>query len=198
MMQLLWNHEKALEAIDNLPYVVYNSVKRAMDDLAANVYGRRLGLQIAELLDPDLVICSLKAQDAEKVIRYLGGLLYEKGLVRETFVEATLAREKEMPTGLPIGEINAAIPHADIEHVVEPALAVATLNEPVSFQVMVDPDESVKVSIVFLLALNKPHDQIEMLQKVAMILQDSTLLRALMGAKSSREILEILSKWTPA
>jgi len=33
---------------------------------------------------------------------------------------------------------------------------------------------------------------------VAMILQDSTLLRALMGAKSSREILEILSKWTPA
>jgi len=183
--------------ISPIRYIII--LRSAMDeDLAADVYGRQLGLEIAELLDPDLVICGLKAQDAEKVIRYLGSLLYERGLVRDTFVEATLAREKEMPTGLPIGEINAAIPHADIEHVVEPALAVATLNEPVSFQVMVDPDESVKVSIVFLLALNKPHDQIEMLQKVAMILQDSTLLQALMGAKSSREMLEILSKWTPA
>jgi PTS system galactitol-specific IIA component len=151
-------------------------------------------LEIAELLDPDLVICNLKARDAEKVIRHLGGLLYEKGLVKGTFVEATLAREKEMPTGLPIGEINAAIPHADIEHVIEPALALATLHEFVSFQVMVNPEESVKVSIVFLLALNKPHDQIEMLQKVAMVLQDSALLRDLKRAKSSKEMVEILSK----
>jgi PTS system galactitol-specific IIA component len=149
-------------------------------------------LEIAELLDPDFVICNLKALDAEKVIRHLGGLLYEKGLVKDTFVEAILAREKEMPTGLPIGEINAAIPHADIEHVIEPALAVATLREPVSFQVMVNPEESVEVSIVFLLALNKPHDQIEMLQKVAMVLQDSALLRDLKAARSSEEMLEVL------
>ena len=155
-------------------------------------------MEIGELLDPGLIFCGLKAKDSEDAIRQLGQALYEKGLVRETFVEAVLEREKEMPTGLPLDEMNAAIPHADIEHVIEPALAIATLDKPVPFRVMVNPNETVDVTLIFLLALNKPHDQIEMLQKVAMVLQDSDLLRDLKRANSAAEIMEILSKGTSA
>jgi len=151
-------------------------------------------VKINELLDPELVFCGLKARDSEDAIRRLGQALYKKGLVKETFVEAVLEREKEMPTGLPLNEMNAAIPHADIEHVIEPALAIATLDKPVLFRVMVNPDETVDVTLIFLLALNKPHDQIEMLQKVAMVLQDSGLLRDLKQANSAAEIMEILSR----
>ena len=145
-----------------------------------------------------MVFCGLKARDSEDAIRQLGQALYEKGLVRETFVGAVLEREKEMPTGLPLDEMNAAIPHADIEHVIEPALAIATLDKPVSFRVMVNPEETVDVTLIFLLALNKPHDQIEMLQKVAMVLQDPDLLRDLKRANSAAEIMEILSRESPA
>jgi PTS system galactitol-specific IIA component len=151
-------------------------------------------VEISELLDPRLIFCGLKAKDSEEAIRRIGQVLYERSLVRETFVEAVLEREREMPTGLPLDEMNAAIPHADIEHVIKPALAIATLDKPVPFRVMVDPDETIGVILIFLLALNKPHDQIEMLQKVAMVLQDSALLRDLKRAKSSKEMVEILSK----
>ena len=103
-----------------------------------------------------------------------------------------------MPTGLPLDEMNAAIPHADIEHVIKPALAIAILDKPVPFRVMVNPDETVDVTLIFLLALNKPHNQIEMLQKVAMVLQDSDLLRDLKRTNSVTEIMEIFSRETPA
>ena len=40
-----------------------------------------------------------------------------------------------MPTGLPLaGGINAAIPHMDLEDVLKPGVALATLLEPVIFQ----------------------------------------------------------------
>lgn len=97
-------------------------------------------MEIGELLDRELIFCGLKAKDSEEAIRRIGQAMYERGLVKETFVEAVLEREREMPTGLPLDEINAAIPHADIEHVIKPALTIATLNEPVLFRVMVDLD----------------------------------------------------------
>lgn len=153
-------------------------------------------MEITEVLDPDLVLCGLKANGAEDVIRKLGKLLYKKGKVKKSFVEATIAREKEMPTGLPIGNINAAIPHTDIEHVNKPSLAIGILNKPIPFGIMINPKELVEVSIVFLLALNKPHDQIEMLQKVALILQNSSILKELKQSKNSIQVVKVLSKWS--
>lgn len=151
-------------------------------------------MKLTELLDPELVICNLEAQSPEEALKFLSCKLYEKGLVKETFEQAVLKREREMPTGLPIGDINAAIPHADIEHVIKPSIAIATLAKPLPFRVMVDPDSFVDVKIIFLLALNEPHAQIQMLQTLATILQDSSLLQGLEKARSPKEIIEILSQ----
>src|SRR5690606_40789485 len=90
------------------------------------------------LLHPEAIFVNLDAADSTAVITELGNRLLKLGAVKEGFVEATLAREASMPTGLPLmGEFNAALPHVDIEYVNRPALALATLTRPVIFKNMV-------------------------------------------------------------
>jgi PTS system galactitol-specific IIA component len=136
----------------------------------------------------------LEAQSSEDVIRALGTRLLQLGYVKDDFIEATLKREASMPTGLPLGgEINAAIPHVDIEYVNRSALALATLKQPVPFYNMVEIDEVVPVQLVIMLALDKPKSQIEMLQTVSGILQQPELIERIMKASTSAEVLALLS-----
>jgi len=71
---------------------------------------------------------------------------------------------------------------------------MATLAKPVTFQNMVVPDESINVHIVFLLALDEPHAQIEMLQEVAGVVQNTDLLELLMTATDPKEVLAAFAK----
>ena len=81
-------------------------------------------MSIAKFLSPDAIMLNLTVESSEEVIRALGGTLLERGLVKDDFIEATLKREAEMPTGLPLGgDVNAAIPHVDIEYVNQSAQA---------------------------------------------------------------------------
>ena len=150
---------------------------------------------LTELLDPDAIVLHYPAQDAEDVIRLLSQKLLDKGYVRESFADATLAREAKLPTGLALGgNIHAAIPHTDVEHVIKPAVALATLSQSVTFQHMIAPDEKVEVQIVFLLALEQPKTQVTMLQEVASVLQDQALIQRLMSADTPKQILAALDQ----
>jgi PTS system galactitol-specific IIA component len=91
------------------------------------------------------------------------------------------------------GDINAAIPHTDIEHVVKSGLGMATLVNPVTFQNMIAPDEAVPVRLVFILALDQPKAQIEMLQEIAGVLQNPDLVARLMQARDFDGIKAALS-----
>jgi PTS system galactitol-specific IIA component len=150
-------------------------------------------MNIHEFLDPKAIRLRSTARTSEAIIRDLGGMLYKLGYVKDGFVEATLEREASMPTGLPLGgEINAAIPHVDIEYVNKPALALATLQYPVPFSNMVDPDDIVPVRMVIMLALDKPKSQIEMLQSVSELLQNAEIIDKMMKAYWPGQILNIL------
>ena len=99
-----------------------------------------------------------------------------------------------MPTGLPLGgEINAAIPHVDIEFVKKSALGLATLKHDVVFYNMVENDVAVPCRLVIMLALDKPKSQVEMLQSVAALLQDPETIQQLMAASTADEIFAALS-----
>jgi galactitol PTS system EIIA component len=148
---------------------------------------------INELLDPKAVLLQVEAADAADIITRLGGILNNLGCVQDDFVEATLAREASMPTGLPLsGAINAAIPHVDLNYVRRPAVALATLKRPVIFHNMVDVEEDVPVRLVIMLALDKPKSQIETLQQVAGILQKPEVVDQLMAATRVEEVTAIL------
>lgn len=145
---------------------------------------------MAELLTPQHVLLRIQADSAEEVIRRLAALLEAEGLVRPSFTEAVLERERTNPTGLPLaGELHVAIPHADVAHVIAPALAVATLERPVSFRNMVNPEEMVPVSVVILMALNEPHGQVEMLRRLAALFQDAERVRRIYEARSPEELI---------
>jgi galactitol PTS system EIIA component len=148
-----------------------------------------MAMNILDFLAPNLVSLHYTAKDSADVITHLGRLLFEAGCVRETFVGAALDRESRLPTGLPLsGEINAAIPHTEVEHVIKPALAMATLTAPVAFQNMVSPEEAVPCQLVFVMALDQPKAQIEMLQEIAGVLQEPSLLNSLMSAVTFEDI----------
>lgn len=150
-------------------------------------------LTLSDFLVPEAVILGMEAEDASEVIRTIGGKLLFAGYVRETFIDAVLEREKTIPTGLPLsGDHHAAIPHTDVEHVIKPGLGMATLVRPVVFNNMISPQETVEVRLVFVLALDQPKSQIEMLQEVAQVLQRPDVVNALMKAKDLPQVHEAL------
>ena len=151
-------------------------------------------MNIVDFLVPSSMALHYAATDSKDVITHLGKLLFEAGYVRESFVDAALERESRLPTGLPLsGDVNAAIPHTDVEHVRKPGLALATLSTPVTFQNMVSPEEGVPCQLVFVMALDQPKAQIEMLQEIAGVLQSPAMIKRLMSANDFEEIRSAFS-----
>ena len=146
-------------------------------------------MNILDFLVPSSVALHYAASDSKDVISHLGRLLFDAGYVRDSFVDAALDRESRLPTGLPLsGDVNAAIPHTEVEHVLKPGLAMATLSAPVTFQNMVSPEEAVPCQLVFVMALDQPKAQIEMLQEIAGILQSPAVINSLMQANDFEQV----------
>jgi PTS system galactitol-specific IIA component len=70
---------------------------------------------------------------------------------------------------------------------------MATLSAPVTFQNMVSPEEAVPCQLVFVMALDQPKAQIEMLQEIAGILQNPAVIQSLMQANDFEEVRATLS-----
>lgn len=150
--------------------------------------------KLLQLLDRDAVCLKMDARDSTDVIENLGIRLFIDGYVKDTFVDAALSREQKLPTGLPLGgEVNAAIPHTDVVHVLKPGVALATLKRPVVFKNMIQPDEEVKVRLVFLLSLEQPKSQIEMLQEIAGVLQKPETVDKLISAATFEDVQAALA-----
>jgi PTS system galactitol-specific IIA component len=116
-----------------------------------------------------LVALDLEANDAKEVISSLAGKLYGQGLVAMEYGAQTWAREELHPTGLPTKPFCIAFPHADAEGVHHSALAVALMKQPVKFRNMADPEESLDVIMVFMLANRNPEEQVQTLRNLAML-----------------------------
>ena len=86
-------------------------------------------------------------------MRALARALLDQTIVRPSFEAALLAREASSPTGLPLEGRKVALPHADPEHVLAPAVALCTLAQPVLFREMGAPERELQVELVALLAL---------------------------------------------
>jgi len=130
-------------------------------------------------VSPSLVTIIEEQLTKEEIVRRVSAPLLAAGLVKESYTNALLEREKSFPTGLPTEGIGVAIPHTDCEHVNMAAMAIGILRHPIQFQNMVDPEQGIDVRILFMLAIDEPHGQIEMLQRLTDVLQDASLLQTL-------------------
>lgn len=144
------------------------------------------------LLDERTVIIDIDANSSDEALDALSTRLVELGYAKESFIEAVKARERVYATGLPANAAGVAIPHTDIEHVNKPALGIGVLKKPVRFRMMGSHDASVEVEIMFMIALNQHHSQIDMLQNLMALIQDDGLLTALKTSKTSKDIITLL------
>lgn len=146
-----------------------------------------------EKLKQELILTKLDADDSDAIFEALGGKLTEQGYCKDTYVDALKAREAEFPTGINMGARGVAIPHTDVSHVNKKAIAIATINHPVSFVEMGTDDEYTQVQVVFMLAVDEK-GHLELLQAILAILQDEEVLKKLINAENAEEVIEIIKE----
>ncbi len=144
------------------------------------------------MIDPELCLVRVEARSAEEIVRALCARLLARGHVLPTFERAALAREKRSPTGLPFPGIAIALPHAEPEHVVAPAIAVATLAAPVPFRQMGSPATKLSVSLVVMPAFSAKEQAGAGLAGLIERLQDDALRDALAAATDAQAIADAL------
>jgi PTS system galactitol-specific IIA component len=132
--------------------------------------------------------CSSK----EEALKKLADDFLAKGLVKDTFFQAVIDREKDYPTGLSINGIGVAIPHTDGIHIIKPQIGFMSLNEPVIFKDMVDANHEIEVSTIFMLGLLKSEQQVDMLQKLVELFQDEVLFKKVIACKNIDEFNDIM------
>ena len=142
----------------------------------------------------DFVLVDLDAADSDAVILALAGSLQNAGLVDPGYGAATIERERHHATGLPTRPFPIAFPHADADGVIESALAVATLKQPVGFYNMADPEEELPVEIVIMLANKSPEEQIQTLRSLAELFGEPEKLTELRNLSSAAAIADWLSE----
>lgn len=134
----------------------------------------------------------LEAVDADSVLTKIANTLYTQGFVKESYVEAILQREANHPTGLPAPGFPIAIPHTDPDHVLESRIAVATLNQPVSFSMMGNPEVKLPVQIVFMLAIKDPKNQPSILKQLMKVFQNQEVLQEIRSSQGEEELQQLL------
>lgn len=76
----------------------------------------------------NLILRDVEAANAEEAIRKVGQRFYDEGFVKDTYIDAVVAREKNYATGLQLADIAVAMPHTDPQHVNRRACASRSLS----------------------------------------------------------------------
>ncbi|MGL9813461.1 PTS system, galactitol-specific IIA component [Enterococcus sp. DIV0098] len=143
--------------------------------------------------DP-LVFAQENFSSREELFEQVAQKASDLGWVREDFLDRIRTREETFPTGIQLMSMGAAIPHTDAECILEEFVAVITLQDSVVFQSMEDNNQQVKAQIVFVLGLNQPHAQLEMLQSLMGLLQNESALSELLLANTATELVSVIKK----
>lgn len=142
-------------------------------------------------------IVKLKANNLKnnkEVLSNLADYLIEEKMVKESFKEAILEREKSYPTGLQFDGYGIALPHTDSQHIIKSQIAIMTLEKPVKFIEMASTDKEIDVKTIFMLALKDSNQHIKILQKVMELLQDKEAMSKIESFDDSKENVDKLIK----
>ncbi|HWO78203.1 MAG TPA: PTS sugar transporter subunit IIA [Bacillus sp. (in: firmicutes)] len=144
--------------------------------------------------DRKITFFNLEVADQMEALKTMANKLYEADLVKSSFQTGILEREKAFPTGLFAIPYGIAIPHTDANKVKVPQIAFASLKNPVRFKQMGNHTNDVDVSLIFMLALKKAEDQLNMLQKLMDIFQDPKLLAEFAHCQNQQNFDELLNR----
>jgi PTS system galactitol-specific IIA component len=129
--------------------------------------------------------------DAQGVLRLVAQHAQAAGYVRPSFAGALVDREVAYPTGLPT-PVPVAIPHADPEHVLRPALAAVLLDPAVPFGEMGSTDRTVDVRLAVVLMVTDPAGQTALLGRLITALRRPDLADLLVGVQDPRALADVV------
>jgi PTS system nitrogen regulatory IIA component len=144
---------------------------------------------IKDLLQDDLIIENIVAQDKNGVLREFARLLKVKGKIEdeENLVRVLAEREALGSTGIGDG---VAIPHGKLGNVSEIIVAFGRSTRGVEYQSL----DAKPVFLFFLLVTpdDKPGDHLKTLARISRILKSSALRTSLRQASGRREMRILL------
>lgn len=144
------------------------------------------------LLHEDLIFIDYEAENQKQLLINLSEVLKKKGYVKDSYVEGILERESIFPTGLNTEGIKVAIPHTDAKHVNFPGIVIAKLKNPIVFREMGNDTGRVEASLIFMLAIKNPEQQVKTLSKLMTIFSKGDILKNIYMSKSPLEVIEKL------
>lgn len=145
------------------------------------------------ILKKELIRLTVEAADSEEALRIVAQGFVDSGYAKDTYPGAIIDRERVFATGLPAPAFDIAIPHCDSEHVIKPGVGIATLKDPVAFHMMGDPETILHPKVLFMLALTEPHGQLEMLQKLIGVIQDTELLEKIAACNDADALYDLMA-----
>lgn len=144
--------------------------------------------------DHHLCFFQLDVENKQQLFETLAGKLQQEGFVKENYLEGITEREEEYPTGILVGETGFAIPHTDSVRVNKSQICFASLKNPVEFSDMVDKENKISVSLVFMLAMSQPHEQVDTLQNMIALFQNEAAVEQLKACRDVETFAKILDE----
>ena len=142
----------------------------------------------------DLIFLNMPGDSWKELLENIADCLMAKGVVKESYKQGIIEREKEFATGLPLGEINFALPHTFPEHIVEHAIALIVPRHPVDFVCMGDPDSTVSVSLCVCPLLEKIDENIELLPSLMKFFANQDTILEISRKKTPEEVYDYIVK----
>jgi mannitol/fructose-specific phosphotransferase system IIA component (Ntr-type) len=148
-------------------------------------------MKICDLLSENHIFFDLESSDKEQILNELVSLLEERGLVsdRKLILQELLKSESQGSTGL---EKGIAVPHALIENIEEPLLALALLKKGINF----DAVDQKPTYVLFMLIgdKNNPGFHIKVLARICRLVKETDFVEKVKEAKSPEEICGIFEQ----
>lgn len=150
-------------------------------------------MELNKFIDERMIKVNLPCKDKNELFQIMHDEAFKYGYVEPSYLEGLMSREKIFPTGIKLSNYNVAIPHTDAIHIKEEFIAIVVPENPIKFKLMEDETEEEEISLVFMLGLNKPHSQLEVLKELMGLIQREDLVKQIIDAKDQDQIQEILN-----
>ncbi|WP_213356332.1 PTS sugar transporter subunit IIA [Enterococcus casseliflavus] len=151
-------------------------------------------MNVEDLVSEELVLFT-NQKDQQLLLGEVADLLVSKGKTKSSYKQAVIDREKVFPTGLETEHFSIAIPHTDSVHVNEPAIAIAILENKVPF-IQMGSNDVIQIEILFMLALRKAEDQLEILQLLIELIQDEKNMEKLRNARNPTDVILCIKQFS--
>ena len=153
---------------------------------------------MTNLIDKELIFIS-SLNSKEMVFQRIHKILFERGYVKENFLDMLTEREKNYPTGLdmnPVGSIeyNIAVPHTESNCVNVSKIIPIKLENEIVFNNMIEPDKEIKVKFLFMILNKDANEQANLLAQIMDFMTKTEDINELFKLESEEEIYEFIEK----